>query len=171
MLHSDRPPAPRVGSSASRCHSMTRAEPNGLISKHQIDEEAESRLTLPRVKMTPRRVCWRPGRLLATLAVVGLTACAGEDSGIVGEPCTTGHGCGTASGAACILRWPEGYCTEFDCTLGSCPEAARCVTGITFANVPVDAFCLVVCRSAQDCRAGYSCMEVGGPERVCTPDS
>lgn len=104
------------------------------------------------------------------LATACVAAC-GEDAGRaeVGEACTLTEDCAFRREAACIIAWPEGYCTEVACSVGSCPTGARCVTGIEFAEVPVDAFCLATCEQPEDCRAGYRCVDVNLPERVCAP--
>ena len=88
----------------------------------------------------------------------------------IGHTCAHYSECdGIESRAACITEWPEGYCTELSCTLGSCPLGSRCVTGITFTNVDIDAFCLATCETNSDCRDGYMCTDVGQPQRTCTP--
>lgn len=104
------------------------------------------------------------------LCLVALLAACGSGGGAtVGKPCGGPDDCETRSTAACILRWPEGYCTEVDCAPGSCPSGSQCVRGIEFANVPLDAFCLLTCEDPGDCRSGYSCTAVAGVEKVCVP--
>ena len=109
-------------------------------------------------------------RSFATLALLlGLAACD-RDPG-VGAPCLdAARDCALTARTACILAWPGGYCTEIDCQLGSCPSGARCVTGISFPNVPLDAFCLATCELPTDCRPGYRCGTVGTTaDKVCAP--
>ena len=109
--------------------------------------------------------------VLSVVLSLSLTACDGriglED---IGGECSSYTDCGgIESRAACITEWPEGYCTELSCTLGSCPLGSRCVTGISFANVSIDAFCLATCESNEDCREAYMCTDVGQTERTCAP--
>jgi hypothetical protein len=108
---------------------------------------------------------------LAALAL-GLGAllggCEGASAGI-GSPCVDAFDCGSGSRQACVLAWPGGYCTEIDCRLGSCPSGSRCVTGIRFPNVELDAFCLATCETDPDCRDGYRCADIREPEKVCAP--
>lgn len=102
------------------------------------------------------------------LVVLLLMGC-GEAATGVGSRCTDGNECELRSTSACVVSWPDGYCTEFACTVGSCPDGARCVSGITFPGVPFDAFCLDACAVETDCRDGYRCVDVSLPERVCAP--
>ena len=102
-------------------------------------------------------------------ALFALAGCGGDTPQGIGRACADGNDCELRSNAACIVPWPEGYCTEVACTVGSCPEGARCVTGIEFPSAPYDAFCLVTCQVEGDCRDGYRCVDVSLPERVCAP--
>lgn len=104
----------------------------------------------------------------AVWALLLALACSGGDAQVLGSPCEGGDDCGTAANAACILRWPAGYCTEVDCTLGSCPLGSSCVRGIAFRDVSFDAFCLDECESENDCRDGYRCSSADDT-RVCVP--
>ena len=99
------------------------------------------------------------------------TACDGTLlSGDIGEECSSYTECGgIESRTACITEWPEGYCTELSCTLGSCPLGSRCVTGISFANVSIEACCRATCESNEDCREAYMCTDDGQTERTCAP--
>lgn len=106
----------------------------------------------------------------AVLALWLLVACSGGGSPEIGDACEDGDDCGGAAFAACILRWPGGYCTEFECTLGACPLGSSCVRGIAFRDVSFDAFCLDECESENDCRDGYTCTSAGDA-RVCVPAS
>lgn len=103
-------------------------------------------------------------------ALVGPTACD-EEIKEVGSPCgeAVEEACTFSPAGACILSWPEGYCTEIQCNVGSCPAGSRCVRGVTFVDVPFDAFCLRTCNSDLDCRDGYRCTDVSEPEKICAP--
>lgn len=111
-------------------------------------------------------------RRIAWMGAVGLLlglGCGSEAGPGVGSQCESGDDCERRAGAACIIPWPDGYCTEIACTVGSCPGGARCVRGIEFANVDFDAFCLETCQGEGDCRDGYRCVDVSLPESVCAP--
>jgi hypothetical protein len=109
------------------------------------------------------------GALGGVLLALGLAGCSGEGAAEVGDPCEDGNACAFRTGSACILSWPDGYCTEVGCTLGSCPTGARCVTGIQFADVSYESYCLSTCDRDGDCRDGYRCVDVSLPEMVCAP--
>lgn len=110
--------------------------------------------------------------LLITLLLVGAGCGTPSSETPVGKACTDGLQCGEQlDGAACIVAWAGGYCTEVDCRLGSCPSGSRCVTGIKFSNVDIEAFCLSTCETTSNCRQGYICSNVGGGENVCAPSS
>lgn len=106
--------------------------------------------------------------LLALFAPLLLAAC-GLGPSRVGDACAVPEDCPERATSACIRGWPDGYCTEFACTLGSCPSGSRCVTGIEFLNVEIREFCLATCDDQRDCRDGYRCADVSLPEKVCAP--
>ncbi len=108
-------------------------------------------------------------RILRFIPFVLLLHCGGPDTQDVGDACGDGNDCQTRSVSACVVRWPQGYCTEVGCTVGSCPTGSRCVTGIDFQDVPFDAFCLKTCEQEAHCRDGYRCVDVSLPQRVCAP--
>jgi hypothetical protein len=87
----------------------------------------------------------------------------------LGGPCRDVSECPASPRAACVLFWPDGYCAELACTLGSCPGGARCVSGFDLPDVAIDSLCLAVCDASSDCREGYRCTEIGQPEKVCAP--
>ena len=99
---------------------------------------------------------------------LGLWAC-GNVGAKVGDSCEKGDECPNEGFPACIQTWPDGYCTELQCVLGSCPAGSVCVRGIRFPDAPYDAFCLATCTSDADCREGYRCGDVSLPEKACAP--
>jgi hypothetical protein len=105
---------------------------------------------------------------LAVFFVLAI-ACGNGEGAVIGDPCGTGNGCGVNPRGACILSWPGGYCTEIDCALGSCPRGSRCVTAVSFPNVPFDDFCLESCNDNGDCRDQYRCVDISTTEKVCAP--
>ena len=106
---------------------------------------------------------------VAALWLAAAFACGDGDAKVIGDPCSSGNRCGVNPRAACITAWPDGYCTEIDCTLGSCPIGARCVNGVDFPTVQLDAFCLEKCDGADDCREDYRCVDISSTEKVCAP--
>lgn len=112
-----------------------------------------------------------PWAVVGLAWMVAVMACDSASRGAVGSSCTDAAECSEANATACILAWTDGYCSEIDCSVGSCPEGSRCVRGIRFANVPFDAFCLAVCTPANRCRSGYRCADLSMPETVCVPES
>lgn len=90
-------------------------------------------------------------RLLAALAVLGLTACGP----VIGDPCTVNPECGPG---VCLNRGfaPGGLCSLV-CTPGaanSCPAGSVCVTNVVDGDT---AGCMRSCAEDKDCRSGYVC--------------
>ena len=80
----------------------------------------------------------------------------------IGDECTANLDCGTQ--ITCDLSQPDGYCTVPDCLAGSCPEESICVT---FSNE--ENWCMGICSTNEDCRAGYECISGLGPHPYCGP--
>lgn len=106
---------------------------------------------------------------LALLLLAVAAACGSDEIMRIGAACSDSDPCDISPTSACIRRWPAGYCTEYDCQVGSCPSGALCVRGVTFPDVPVNSFCFATCESDADCREGYRCTDVSEPEKVCAP--
>ena len=105
------------------------------------------------------------------LLLLLLGGCGASEAveGAIGEPCDErAQACLSSGRSACLVDWPNGYCTEVDCTLGSCPTGSRCATAFAFPDVNVDALCLLTCEQPSDCRDGYTCSaDPAGP--ICVP--
>jgi hypothetical protein len=108
-------------------------------------------------------------QVIVLAGLSALIAACGSEVGTVGKPCSDSNDCPARLTSACIARWPDGYCTEVECSAGSCPEGSVCVRGIQFSNVPFNAFCLSTCSTADDCRSGYACADLGTEGKVCAP--
>ena len=98
------------------------------------------------------------------LAVAGLGGCKPT----IGSSCNVSTDCSSQNDRACDTAQPGGYCTQLNCTNGSCPDNAVCVEfGVAVPGCPYSdyhapsrsgvAFCMQHCSSAGDCRAGYVC--------------
>jgi hypothetical protein len=102
-------------------------------------------------------------------ASIALLACKPE----IGDSCEVSSDCSATGDRLCDTTQPGGYCTQFNCEPGSCPEEAVC---IGYSNVvsPVPGcagqqggqrlqrtFCLKRCDSDDDCRGGYDCVDMG----------
>jgi len=87
--------------------------------------------------------------------------------GQTGSPCTQDSEC-TGTNAACIDEaegWPNGYCTNIDCTAGSCAAGAEC-----FETQSNNTYCLKTCNSKADCPASYACHVAGACIPACATD-
>jgi hypothetical protein len=109
--------------------------------------------------------------LLLLVASALALACDSAEGPIAGRACADFLECGGRASSACIATWPEGYCTELECTPGSCETGARCARGIMFPGVSIENFCLAVCATKTDCREGYACVDIGEAEDVCAPEN
>ena len=98
-----------------------------------------------------------------SLAAVGCTP-------RIGDKCALSTDCDPSGGRVCDTSQPGGYCTILNCTNGSCPDDAVCVTfqsavpGCTYNDYQSPsrtgrAFCMKSCSSDSKCRQsdGYSC--------------
>ena len=104
---------------------------------------------------------------VAILAIVAATGCQPE----IGDACQTAIDCSSLGDRLCDTSQPSGYCTEFNCEPDQCTEEASCVS----FNLDLDpacrtlddarfgrygrTFCMFVCESNADCRAGYACVK------------
>jgi hypothetical protein len=109
-------------------------------------------------------------------AVLVLSAGAAGCNAKIGDDCEVSANCSATGDRLCDVTQPGGYCTIFNCEPGTCPDEAVC---IGFSNVvsPAKAcsdlqggqrlqrtFCMRRCDSSSDCRAGYTCEDMGNPE-------
>jgi hypothetical protein len=95
--------------------------------------------------------------------------CTGGDKA-TGQPCvSTGECFSNMNDPICLsqvtFNYPGGYCSQF-CNLQAddCGSGAICTKGW----VPINgAVCLDTCVNANECRPGYSCLNIGYPKKVC----
>ena len=70
-------------------------------------------------------------------------------------------------GGAGDTGWVDGYCTGVDCRMGECGPEGVCL-GV---NEQGQTACFLRCElERQDCRMGYSCVDIGfGDIAICGP--
>jgi len=103
------------------------------------------------------------GALLLSAAGVG---CAPK----IGDKCVLSTDCSQQGTLVCDTSQPEGYCTQLNCTNGSCPNSAVCVEfqssvpGCGYDDYQSPSrtgrsFCMAHCSEDSDCRQseGYVC--------------
>jgi hypothetical protein len=88
----------------------------------------------------------------------------------IGDACTTNANCSLTGDRLCDPTSPGGYCTQFNCSPGKCPDEAACVGFYgKLSNACTTAFpeqrfersfCMKKCESDDDCRTGdgYKCL-------------
>jgi hypothetical protein len=128
--------------------------------------------------------------LLGALLVLWLAGCSPK----IGDHCRLNTDCGSSGTLVCDTSYPNGYCTQFNCTPDVCQNSAACVE--LYPSVPGcsyddyhspsrtgRSFCLAQCNSDSDCRTGdgYVCADPRTPpwnaaiiddvqsQRVCVP--
>jgi hypothetical protein len=105
------------------------------------------------------------GALAVAMAGVGCTP-------KIGDKCTLSTDCSQQGTLVCDTSQPEGYCTQLNCTNGSCPNSAVCVEfqssvpgcGYNDYQSPSRtgrSFCMAHCSNPSDCRQseGYTCSD------------
>jgi hypothetical protein len=108
-------------------------------------------------------------RLLALGAVLFAIAAAGCAPKI-GDKCVLSTDCSQQGTLVCDTSQPAGYCTQLNCTNGSCPNDAVCVEfqssvpGCAYDDYQSPSrtgrsFCMAHCSDESDCRQseGYTC--------------
>ena len=118
---------------------------------------------------------WRLGAGLMLLVGV---ACQPK----IGDDCDINANCSDVGDRMCDRSQPGGYCTQFNCEPGTCPDEATCIGFRTVVSSlateegdqwvcadPQDTsrfqrtFCMRSCRSNSDCRAAYDCIDMAKP--------
>lgn len=98
----------------------------------------------------------------------------------IGDECTTAADCSQEEPRLCLTEplegFPGGYCTIFNCEPGTCPAEAVCVgyrtslsdtdecSGASSDSRLQRTFCMRSCGGSGDCRSGYSCVDLAGPD-------
>jgi hypothetical protein len=106
--------------------------------------------------------------VLAALSALATAGCTPR----IGDKCVLSTDCDVSGGRVCDTSQPNGYCTILNCTNGSCPDEAVCVTfqsavpGCTYDDYQspsrtARSFCMKSCSSASKCREsdGYVCSD------------
>jgi hypothetical protein len=122
--------------------------------------------------MTPRVL----KLLRLAMASVLLAGCEVE----IGDECESTSDCSQSGPRLCLTEalegYPGGYCTLFNCDPGGCPGEAVCVgyrSGLADTEDCAGArggtrlqrtFCMRSCSSDGDCRGGYACLDLAGPD-------
>jgi hypothetical protein len=111
-------------------------------------------------------------RLALTLALLGLAGCKPE----IGDSCSLSTDCSANGDRLCDITQPDGYCTIYGCSAGSCPKEAICVAFYSSVSTapacydPQDAarlrrtYCMRKCKGEDDCRGGYDCVNMGAAD-------
>lgn len=91
------------------------------------------------------------------------------DGNADGEECAVDADC---VGGTCIEPpdWPNGYCTTIECR--TFEDCARGVDGDINNRCLIQQqtnFCVRICESNDECRAGYTCQAIGGGVGFCAP--
>lgn len=114
-------------------------------------------------------------RLLALGGLVAVGALATGCTPRIGDKCALSTDCAVSGGRVCDTSQPGGYCTILNCTNGSCPDNAVCVTfqssvpGCEYNDYESPSrtgrsFCMAHCSDNSDCRQsdGYICKDPTG---------
>ena len=115
-----------------------------------------------------------PERLFVAAAML-LGAAAAGCTPKIGDKCVLSTDCSQQGTLVCDTSQPEGYCTQLNCTNGSCPNDAVCVEfqssvpGCMYQDYASPsrtgrAFCMAHCSDDSDCRQseGYTCGNAAG---------
>jgi hypothetical protein len=108
------------------------------------------------------------GALLLPLASLAAAGCAPK----IGDKCVLSTDCSQQGTLVCDTSQPAGYCTQLNCSNGSCPNNAVCVEfqssvpGCAYDDYQSPSrtgrsFCMAHCSGASDCRQsdGYTCAD------------
>lgn len=77
----------------------------------------------------------------------------------IGDDCLTSVDCSPTGARICDTAQPNGYCTIRSCDPDTCPEdEALCVEFRAMPDRTAQTYCMEVCDSDGDCRAGYVCV-------------
>jgi hypothetical protein len=102
------------------------------------------------------------------LGLFSIAGCTPE----IGDRCVLSTDCSIRGDRLCDTSQPGGYCTQFNCSPGSCADDATCVLfNAALPGCGLDdrdgrggsriarSFCVAECSSDADCRAGYMCAD------------
>ncbi len=107
---------------------------------------------------------------LSALAIALLGGCTPQ----IGDKCVLSTDCSTRGDRLCDTSQKNGYCTQFNCSKNSCPNAAACILfesaipgcgyddrSGAYGSRAARSFCVASCTSDSDCRTGegYVCAD------------
>lgn len=98
-------------------------------------------------------------RLVVSFALLALVGSAFGCKPEVGDSCKVSTDCSITGDRLCDTSMPDGYCTIFNCSQGTCPDESVCVEFHPEAERFARRFCVRGCDKASDCRAGYACVD------------
>ncbi len=109
---------------------------------------------------------WSALRAVGVALFAFLTACTPS----IGDKCVLSTDCSLRGDRLCDTSQPGGYCTIFNCRGNLCPDKAVCaefdqsVQGCMYNDRTPSrtgrTFCMALCASSSDCRAGYVCADI-----------
>jgi hypothetical protein len=112
---------------------------------------------------------------LCVLGALALSAAAAGCAPKIGDKCVLSTDCSQQGTLVCDTSQPDGYCTQLNCTNGSCPNDAVCVEfqssvpGCMYQDYESPSrtgrtFCMAHCSENSDCRQseGYGCSDPTG---------
>jgi hypothetical protein len=105
------------------------------------------------------------------LLLLGAFACQPK----IGDSCTSASDCSVQGDRTCDTTFPGGYCTQFNCGAGTCPDDATCIGFQSLLSLAPEcadlqarprlerSVCLRSCSKDSDCRGGYQCVDMSVP--------
>lgn len=108
-------------------------------------------------------------RVYLSATLLGIAALAIGCKPKIGDACSSSSDCSVQADRLCDTTLPGGYCTLFNCEPNTCPEdESVCVAfNESICDDPLRTprfqrtFCMARCDDDGDCRAGYSCTDMG----------
>lgn len=108
---------------------------------------------------------------LLSLALVVFAGLAFGCKAEIGDSCKVSTDCSVTGDRLCDTSMPDGYCTQFNCSEGSCPDESVCVEFHPDAERFSRRFCVRGCEKASDCRPGYVCIEPKARDALIVRDT
>ncbi len=108
----------------------------------------------------------------------GVITDGGSDLGLVGTACNNDNDCAkSTSGLSCRKHtspgdagYQGGYCTRNCSTQNACNGIDSFCFGIPPEYGEAQPMCVALCDTAQDCRVGYACYDIGAAQGACWLD-
>jgi len=98
------------------------------------------------------------------------TAACIDGAKAAGQPCTQHNECYSAANdpiclSATQYNYPDGYCSEYCYFMDDCGPGSVCSSWLFFPSGA--GTCMHTCVSSAQCRPGYTCLDVGAPQKIC----